>query len=251
MKDNNTNLGELTEDRLARELKGELERLCSVLEASNFDQRIVEDVRFNLEKFPRSGRDFKRKVISVWFSFRPIFEYMKLTKGQHSDYVEAKIISFELNLRDSLSSYEEFRQYEIETQAIRPNENFDNQQFISAQIDFSKSLRMQTESVDSSVILGTDRIIELQSRAYQQPGTKSLLYGAASTFANIMSRIFVRAINEAIDGAMEGIKESTKKLVMTTMTVGGGVLLWLMTSGLGSFSWLKHAWEYVRLILGM
>ena len=232
-------------------LKESASDLVDKLKLTNVDQRIVSDFEAVCARIPTNSSDFSKKIFSCWFSLRPFIKYAEDTRGQHSEYIEAAISSFELNLRGTLASYPAWREYEAASVQLISVETFEDNRFIQGQADFEKFLRRNHEHVDDSVPDKLSNLIHLQELNPTLGRDKPMAYGVASSLANIISRIFQRALKEIADGAAEGLKTSSKNFVVAAVVSGGGLLVWFLSNSVPAFSWLAKAYSFLKGVVGI
>jgi Pentapeptide repeats (9 copies) len=229
----------------------ELRQFSSELKNSNIDQRIVARLNDLAVTFPEDIHEFSRSLFKVWYKLRPIFAYAKIAQHEQPDYVRARFLSLEGDLRDLLSSFPEWRVYEASANSLRLKDGFDFDKLSAAQVELERSLRKFPVMVDEPVVSSLQEISRAKKGSYWFDPTGAELHDIAASHANVVSRVLKKLIDEVGAGGLEGVRDATKTLVSSVMVGGGATVVWLITRGLGLFDWLSQAWEFVRKILSL
>jgi hypothetical protein len=227
----------------------ELEEFARELKNTNVDSRISARLEAAAANFPAGITDFEQRIFEIWFKLRPVFSYGHATKGEQLQYIHARFLSLEGDLRDILSSFPEWREYELHALETNMPEEFDFRKLRAAQAEFSSALGKFPEHVDGDVTKAVGDLSQVLSQLsdWQDYRDKKFeIFDVASSNTNVISRILKRVIDEVIRGGTEGIRDGTKAFVTGVMVAGGGTLVWLITKAIGVFDWLWSAWEFVR-----
>jgi hypothetical protein len=169
---------------------------------------------------------------------------------EEGEFVRAKFIALEGDLRGLLNSFPLWRSYEYEARRLELPESFDLERLKITRLEIISSLAKFPEDIDSSVGRSLNDIstgVEFGGGSYYRPA----VYDFAASFANVISRLLKRIIDEVAAGGSEGIREGTKKLVVGVMVGGGAIMVWLVANGLGLFPWLSTAWQFAKKLIGL
>lgn len=221
------------------------------LRGTNVDQRIIDRLERVTEDIPQTAVAFSERIFRIWHQFRPVFEYSKIVGSEQGDYVRARFISLESDLRGILNSFPLWRSYEYEATRLQMPETFSIERMKITQGEIISSLKKFPNAIDSSVPTSLNEIDDPGYRFGSGVYLRSNVYDFAASFANVLSRLMRRVIDEIARGGSEGVREGTKKLVAAIMLSGGATMIWLVANGLGLFPWLTAAWQFVRNVIGL
>jgi hypothetical protein len=234
---------------LIRSLKADLISFASDLDQTNVDQRICDRLSEIAKELPDNPSEFSEKVFEVWHRFRPVFHYGAIGRQEHSEYIQARFLAVESNVRDILSSFPEWRKYEFTCQQMRMPDDFDPYYLTKCKTELRSVLSKHPDKIDLSVVNAIDRVETVETEKYFM--AKGETYDAISSFTNVISRILQSVLDEISKGGLDGIRDATKKLVVAVLVGGGATCVWIAGTVLGLYPWLTQAWTFLRKLFGV
>jgi uncharacterized protein YjbI with pentapeptide repeats len=227
--------------------KVEIQGFLDEVRKTNIDLRVIERLDRTATEFPTSGSEFSARIFQIWHQFRPIFEYSKLVQSEQADYIRARFITLEGDLRSLLNAFPSWRSYDYAAHHLFLPEEFDFDRLSSTKDEIIAALQKFPQEIDRSVLTSLKEI----NVNFFGIVDRSSVYDFAAAHVNVLSRLLKKLLSEVALGGAEGIREGTKKLVAGIMVGGGATMVWLITSGLKSFPWLGEAWNFVRRLIGL
>jgi hypothetical protein len=217
-----------------------LARLKEDLIETNADRRLlqlIDDISESLHDLNR------RNVFRVGFATEELQYAHDRLKVELSSVLEARMISCVVNLRNLLSMFPAWNEFESarEFDSFRSTENLDIG--IRESGAFVEAMARHPETVDESIP------VYLASLKGTKLPTPSERFGYFSSLVNVLSRMFSAVLEDVRDGAHAAIAEETKSAVKWILRISAGMVVWFITYVSGAYPWVKAVWQVVKQLL--